>query len=234
MCELTGTLSAFNCINDMARKKIDSKASLRNAYMDFILKSGQRPKNIYSFVQEFKIPESEFYDHYGSFKAIEKSVFQAFFENTISLLNENKDYHSFDAANKLLSFYFTFFEILKANRSYVVCALEENKNLLFALSTLSEMKKSFHDFIQELDIETPNFPEEKLQKFKDKALVEGAWGQFIFTLKFWLDDSSKGFEKTDVFIEKSITTSFALLDNSTLNSVFDLGKFLFKEKIMSN
>jgi len=218
----------------MARKKIDPKISLREAYMDFVLKTGERPKNIHSFVQELKLPESEFYDHYGSFKAIEKSVFQAFFENTTSLLNENEEYHSFDAANKLLSFYFTFFEILKANRSYVVFTLEEDKNVLSAISTLSELKKSFHTFIEELNIETPDLPEEKLQKFKDKALFEGAWGQFLFTLKFWLDDSSKGFEKTDVFIEKSITTSFALLDNSTLNSVFDLGKFLFKEKIMTH
>ena len=49
-------------------------------------------------------------------------------------------------------------------------------------------------------------------------------------LKFWLEDTSESFEKTDVFIEKSINTSFDLLDTKALKSMLDLGKFIFKEK----
>ena len=60
------------------------------------------------------------------------------------------------------------------------------------------------------------------------------WGQFLFLLKFWMEDGSPGFEKTDILIEKSVSTGFALLDSSTLSSVFDLGKFLFQEKVMAH
>ena len=49
-----------------------------------------------------------------------------------------------------------------------------------------------------------------------------------------MEDGSPGFEKTDILIEKSITTGFALLDTATLKSVFDLGKFLFKEKMTTS
>ena len=46
-----------------------------------------------------------------------------------------------------------------------------------------------------------------------------------------MDDTSASFEKTDVFIEKSVNTSFDVLQVTPLKSVIDLGKFLFKEKM---
>ncbi len=52
-------------------------------------------------------------------------------------------------------------------------------------------------------------------------------------MKFWMDDRSKGFEKTDVFIEKSIKAQFDLIDTAPVHSVFDLAKFLWKENAMA-
>jgi hypothetical protein len=48
-------------------------------------------------------------------------------------------------------------------------------------------------------------------------------------LKFWKDDRSADFEKTDVAIEKSVNTIFDVFDNTPLEKVFDFGKFLYKE-----
>ena len=53
-------------------------------------------------------------------------------------------------------------------------------------------------------------------------------------MKFWMDDTSKGFEKTDIFIEKGINTSFDLINVKPLKSLIDLGKFIVKEKIHWN
>lgn len=227
-------LDSINVTLYMAKKKTETPPDIIGAYMKYVLENGERPKSIYSFAQHLGIKETAFYDKFGSFEAVEKQIFKAFFDNTKQLLDRNKEFQSFDAQNKLLSFYFTFFEVLKANRSYVVFALEQEKNKLKVLSVLSELKKSFQAFIDEIDIETMDFKEEKMEKLKNKGLSEWTWGQLLFTIKFWLDDNSTGFEKTDVLIEKSITTGFALLDSATLKSVFDLGKFLFKEKVMTN
>ncbi len=205
-----------------------------SAYMKFVLEHGERPKSIYLFAQQLGIKENEFYEQFASFEMIEKTIFKAFFDNTKTLLDKNDEFQTFDAQNKLLSFYFTFFEVLKANRSYVVFALENEKNKLKLLSTLSELKKAFREFIKEIGIETIDLKQEKMEKFKNRGILEWTWAQLIFTIKFWIEDDSAGFEKTDVFIEKSITTGFALLDSSTLHKVFDLGKFLFKEKLMAN
>lgn len=218
----------------MAKKKEQTPPDIIGAYMNHVLEHGKRPNSIYSFSQFLGMKESQFYESYGSFEAVEKEIFKAFFDNAKGLLDDNKEFHSFDPQNKLLSFYYTFFEVLKANRSYVDFALSKEKNKLKVLGTLSELKQSFQHFTDEINIETLDLKEERIEKFKNKSLSELLWGQFLFTIKFWLEDDSKGFEKTDIFIEKSISTSFALLDKSTLESFLDLGKFLFKEKVMTH
>jgi hypothetical protein len=62
-----------------------------------------------------------------------------------------------------------------------------------------------------------------------KAIQESAWVQFLFTLKFWMEDGSAALRKTDIYIEKSVKLSFDLM-NITINSLIDFGKFIFKEK----
>ena len=47
-----------------------------------------------------------------------------------------------------------------------------------------------------------------------------------------MDDNSKAFEKTDIIIEKSVNTVVDLLDTKPLENLLDLGKFLWKEKMM--
>jgi ubiquinone biosynthesis protein COQ9 len=52
----------------------------------------------------------------------------------------------------------------------------------------------------------------------------------LIVLKFWIHDESSNFEKTDVFIEKSIKASFDIRQITPIKSVIDLAKFLWKEK----
>ena len=127
--------------------------------------------------------------------------------------------------------YKLLFENLTANRSYVLHAFKADKNKLKNVAKLSELKNAFTDYIDHLEIEMLDMKEEKITKFQQKTLKESAWLQLIITMKFWMDDSSKGFEKTDIFIEKAVNTSFDLIDTQPLKSIIDLGKFLYKEKM---
>ena len=111
----------------MARKKNISKDQLINWYMEFVLENNHQPKSVFSFAKENNFEESDFYKFYGSFEAIEEAIFSEFFNHTITVLHKSEEFENYDARNKLLIFYFTFFEILTANRSYVVYALENNK-----------------------------------------------------------------------------------------------------------
>ena len=132
---------------------------------------------------------------------------------------------------KMLSFYFTFFEILTANRSYVVLVLQEHNNQLKKLMQLSGLRNSFKNFLTEIISDDFRIQQEKLQNFQEKAFLEASWIQLLLTLKFWLDDSSPSFEKTDIYIEKSVKASFELMNIAPIDSLIDFGKFIFKEKI---
>ena len=96
------------------------------------------------------------------------------------------------------------------------------------------MKKAFTSNIEDLDSESIDFKEKNLDKIQSKGIQEAAWVQLLITLKFWLEDRSPAFEKTDIFIEKSIKASFDLIDTTPLKSIIDLGKFIFKERFHTN
>ena len=218
----------------MAKKKNITENDIISWYMDHVLNHNKQPSSVYSFAKENNFEEALFYKHFGSFDAIEKGVFKAFFNNTITLLKKSEDYADFDPRNKLLSFYYTFFENLTANRSYVVYALSKSCNKLENLKKLKGLRAKFLNYIDQLDIEVLQIKNKQLEQIKDSVVQETYWIQLMLTLKFWLDDTSKSFEKTDIFIEKSINASFDLINISPLKSVVDLGKFLIKEKISMN
>ncbi|UTN04376.1 TetR/AcrR family transcriptional regulator [Flavobacterium bizetiae] len=216
-----------------AKKKTISKEDIVSIYMEEVLEKGQKPKSVYHFAKENNFTEAEFYVFFGTLEGLEKEIFRLFFANTIDLLNKNSEYLEYDMKNKMLSFYFTFFEILTANRSYVLQSLKFDRNPLKNLVQLTTLRNSFKEYVSEILTDDYRLEQEKLQKFQEKGIQESTWLQLMLTIKFWVDDESAAFEKTDIFIEKSVNASFELMNVTPLNHLIDLGKFLFKEKIYS-
>jgi hypothetical protein len=218
----------------MATKKTTlSKEKIVSLYMEYVLEHDEKPKSVFKFSKLNNITETEFYSFFGTIESIEKEIFNMFFEKTIALLQKDKDYESYDMRSKVLSFNFTFFELLTANRSYVVMALKESRSPLKSMTQLSGLRKSYNEFVTEIITEEIRTKQEKFQNFQEKAIQEASWFQLLLTIKFWMDDTSPALEKTDIYIEKSINTTFELFNVAPLDSLIDFGKFIFKEKIYS-
>lgn len=219
----------------MATKKIKlTKETIVSLYMDYTLEHNEKPKSVYLFAKLNGFTEAEFYSFFGNLESIEKEIYTMFLEKTVELLSKDPNYETYDMKSKLLSFYFTFFELLAANRSYVTMSLNENKNQLKNLMQLSDLRTHFKNFIAAITTDEVRLQQEKIQEFQEKAIQESAWIQFLFTLKFWMEDGSPNFEKTDVYIEKSVKLSFELMNVAPINSLIDFGKFIFKEKMQKN
>ncbi|AUC81571.1 TetR family transcriptional regulator C-terminal domain-containing protein [Lacinutrix sp. Bg11-31] len=215
----------------MAKKKNINENDIILFYMDYVLEHNHQPKSVSSFTKHNNFEELKFYEFFDSFETVEKHVFKAFHDNTIIALNKSVDYSGFEPRNKLLSYYYTFFENLTANRSYVVYALHKQNNSLKSYKSLAKLKSSFSHYIQDLGIELIDVKEDRLEKIQNRGLKETAWLQLLLTMKYWMDDDSPSFGKTDIFIEKSVNTSFDALNIAPLKSLIDFGKFIFKEKI---
>ncbi len=211
------------------KQKIDGKYIMAG-FMEYVLNHDAYPKSVYTFCKASKIKEEDFYNFYGSIESLRKAVWTTFFTMTVDLISKTKEYESFSSRNKMLTFFYTFFELLSKNRSYVLFSLDQPQTSLKNLKQLHALRPLIKEFSKEL-IDMDN--DEKLFRVaKNPASVfsEGAYVQLLFLLKFWVNDDSLGFEKTDMAIEKSVNAIFDLFDTSALSSVLDLGKFLWKEK----
>ena len=198
-------------------------------YMEYVLENETHPKSVYKFCKEHKVKEEDFYQFFGSFESLQKKIWGKFHEKTIALLHSNDAYENFSNKDKMLTYFYTCFELLTLNRSYVLFALGDNKQFLDKISELREMRSGVKAFASELVEEANADKTLKISKQSPRVFSEGAWVQFLFLLKFWMDDSSAGFEKTDLAIEKSVTTIFDVFDNTPLDNLIDFGKFLYKE-----
>lgn len=220
----------------MAAKKTAAKKDLRteivSAYMEQVLTEGN-PKSVFSFCKQHKIEEAAFYQHFGSLEALKKSIWADFYLHVESLLLKNQEYASYSNREKLLTFYYTFFEMLTANRSYVLFALNEEQQPIKNLQQLRKLRSKVKDFGRDLVEESNEGKQIKITKKPEALVSEAVWVQFLFLLKFWIDDESAGFQKTDMAIEKSVNTVFDLFDNTPLENILDLGKFLWQEKVMN-
>jgi hypothetical protein len=213
------------------KKSILTKDKIVSMYMDYVLENNEKPKSVYHFTKLNNFSETEFYSFFGTIESIEKEIFKIFLDKTVELLHKNPDYENYDMKSKMLSFYFTFFELLSANRSYVTMSLKQHHNELKNLMLLSGLRNSFKNYVAGIISDEYRLQQEKFQNFQEKAIQETSWIQLLLTLKFWLDDSSPSFEKTDIYIEKSVKATFELMNIAPLESLIDFGKFIFKEKI---
>lgn len=216
----------------MKKTKV-TKEKIVSLYMNYVLENGEKPKSVYLFAKLNDFTETEFYAFFGTIESVEKEIFKMFLEMTVELIHKDENYADYDMKSKMLSFYFTFFELLTANRSYVTMSLREHGNQLKNLMQLSSLRTSFKKYVAEIITDDYLIKQEKIQDFQKKAIQESAWIQFLLTLKFWLEDESPAFEKTDIYIEKSVKLSFELMNIAPIDSLIDFGKFIFKEKVQN-
>jgi hypothetical protein len=219
----------------MATKKTSiTRDKIVSLYMTYRLENTTKPKSVYLFAKENGFDEAVFYSFFGTLESVEKEIYKIFIEKTVEMIQKDPAYENYDMKSKMLSFYFTFFELLSANRSYVLLSLNENKNQLKNLMLLSGLRAEFKNYVSDIITDEVRTQYEKFQNFQEKAIKESSWLQFLLILKFWLDDDSPSFEKTDLFIEKSVKAVFDVFNIIPLESVLDLGKFLYKEKTQKN
>jgi hypothetical protein len=216
--------------NPKSKKQLIDDDQLIGLYMNAVLEKNEAPKNVYLFCKEHAIEEADFYSFFNSLDAVKEAIWVKFFENAVSILQKDSNYASYENRNKLLSLYFTLFEILTLNRSYIFYALKDNKEGLRNLKQLASLRNHFKDYIVDILKSGETEKDSKVKKITRPVFSEGAWLQFLFILKFWLEDTSKGFEKTDIMIEKAVKATFDILDTTPLESLFDLGKFIWKER----
>ena len=209
-------------------KRKDLGSEIRNAYIKYRLENGSTPPSIYSFaMNELKIEESEFYNYYNSFDGIEQDIWNHYFHETMAKLENDETYISYSVSEKLLAFFFTLFELMKANRSFIILSVAERKKNEIMPQFLTTFYEQYSEYVKDLVAEGSESGEIASRPEQIKSnYYRAVWAQFIFLLDFWIKDTSKGFEDTDAAIEKSVNLLFDLIGKNLIDNVFDFAKFL--------
>ncbi|AZB26722.1 MULTISPECIES: TetR family transcriptional regulator C-terminal domain-containing protein [Chryseobacterium] len=200
-------------------------------YGDYLLNQGEKPKNVYLFAKENNFEEKEFYHYFSGFDEIEREMLNHLFTKSLELVSEVNSPSEVTTREKLLNVYYIFFENLTMNRSLVLSILGNNK--IQNIKTLQNLRETHKQFVNTLNFrewEMIEKAKEDIRKFNERSRQEVLWLHLVSAIDFWKKDTSADFEKTDIFIEKTIDTGFELIDNEPLRKVIDLGKFLWKEK----
>lgn len=209
----------------MAKKSITKKA-IQEGYQDYLLTEGKVPETVRIFTKHLKISDDDFFKHFGSLRNIEKSIWDGYYQQTFKVIQNDPEFEEMDAREKHLSFLFTFLEVIKSDRSYILFKLEDKK----PHELPSEMAQT-QKIISQSDIEwakTFDHLPGKAQNITQSAYKQVLWSHTIATLFFWIKDDSANATDTDVFIEKTTRTAFDIGELPALDSIIDLSKFFLQ------
>jgi AcrR family transcriptional regulator len=217
-------------------KPIITSEQISDAYIDYVLTHNESPKSVYDFAKKLDITEAEFYNYFASFIAIEKSVWASLTLEAADKIKEQEIWPQYSSREKILSFFYSYIELLKTKRSFIIYSLKKHAKKLSAPEVLSAVKPIFENFAEDIIQEGLDSGELAQRKYFTKRYKDGLWMQFLFIVNFWSEDDSNDFEKTDEAIEKGINVVFDLFQRSPIDNLFEYGKFLarngkFKEKM---
>jgi AcrR family transcriptional regulator len=209
---------------------MDMSSKIRKAFVEYVLENEQAPKSIYKLAKSVKLKEEEFYEHYTSIAAIENDIWRGFFEETRKRIESEEVYASYSVREKMLAFYYTWIEVLKANRSYVASIYHEHKSSMKVPAFFESFKEEFHDYTENLILEGRETQEITERPYIVDMYPKIFWTQALLILRFWVKDLSPNFEKTDVYVEKAVNFAFDVMGKTSLDSAFDFFKYAFQNR----
>jgi hypothetical protein len=211
---------------------MEKREIIQKTYREYVLEHGTPPPSVYIFMKRLNFEEGEFYEFYNNFEAIEQDNWVQSFQKARQLAEQEEVYAQYSVREKLLSLYYTWVEVLKKDRSFYVYSYHRLRQPVARhTGHLSQLKETFYAFGLELVMEGRESKEILIRPVISDKYVDGLWMQCLYILDFWVKDTSRGFEKTDTAIEKMVNTSFDLMGQSVVDTVLDLAKFVYQNRV---
>ncbi|MEM0965147.1 MAG: hypothetical protein AAGJ81_03210 [Verrucomicrobiota bacterium] len=208
----------------MSEENVSPVEGWIEAYRIHVLEEGEPPASVYAFCSKIGIEESEFFKEFSSLEALESEIWAERIRFVRDTLNGDKDYADYSPHQKSLAFFYTFLEAIMGQRSWYLARFPReypSRDPLF----LQGFRRSFMEWANEVAQENRDGAIAK--RINAKTIVANLlYAHFRSIIKFALEDKSKGFERTDAYVEKSTRLFFELADANLAESAVDLFRFL--------
>ncbi|MGF1449683.1 MAG: TetR family transcriptional regulator C-terminal domain-containing protein [Opitutales bacterium] len=196
-----------------------------DAYIDYVLEEGHEPPSVYTFCKKLELKEADFFALFPSFTAVEKAFWARLAERAKSTLESDPEVESLNARQRMLAWFYALNEQANANRSFVLKGFPGFKPPMVP-APLDRLRERFEAHARTVlagGVES----EEVAQRGRlNDTYPFLFFQQFCFVLDFSVKDDSRGFERTEALIEKSVNLAFDLMERQALESAFDLFRFL--------
>jgi AcrR family transcriptional regulator len=202
--------------------------SILEGYIDFVQANQKKPASVHTLCEHLHIEEKAFYAYFASIDALEKALWLSFFTDTYTSITDEEVYEGYTVREKLLSFYYTWLEVLKTNRSYITLTIRCTQVLDFQPNYLQDMQTAFLGYAKQLLAEAYMTEEFAERMFIQEVYPTILWLQAKSILHYWIKDKSENFEKTDAYIEKNVNFTCDSFSRSFLDSAFEYFKFIFQ------
>jgi AcrR family transcriptional regulator len=206
---------------------LEKRNQIIEAYIQYLGEHGQPPVTVTRFCKDNGFDEGSFFKEFASFDALEATYWGGLVSRVVDAVRSGAEWSGFAARERYLAFLFAFMEESLASRSMLLKRLADVSPFtrLPALRKMEARFKEFADTIVSHGLLTGEIAERRLLK---SFYADALYIHFRGALQFNLQDDSEGYERTDVFIEKTVKLAFELIRSQAIDSACDLGKFLFR------
>jgi len=198
---------------------------IEEAYLHELRSEGRPPVSVFRFCHRLGITEREFYAEYPALEAVERHWWRGMMERVIHSVESGAEWSDFSARQRMLAFLFAYVEAALDHRSLLLMRLG-HKAPIQPVPEWSALEERFEDFAR-LQLMHGRTRGEIVSRGPLTAVYPKALRLLLRSVTaFHLKDDSPKFERTDAFIEKSVTVLFDLMGRQALDSGFDLLRFL--------
>ena len=205
----------------MDAEQINKKIEITWAAVDIYQEKGR--VSIPDLVNRTKLSATEIYQLFSNKKEILAYYYPAMVLQYWAMIDEIEDFESYAISEKFSNFIYTMFDLMSEKEAFVTDTFDK---YVFRLGS----KSDFHE-------ETTTLFKEFLTTDGNIAVSAGFFmgdfyyktlsSQFLFLVKYWLNDKSKDKERTLALADKLSSLFEEIVYNKTLDKGFDLVKFIF-------
>ncbi|MBO6537709.1 MAG: hypothetical protein JJ966_15920 [Balneolaceae bacterium] len=203
---------------------INKKIEITWAAVDIYQEKGR--VSIPDLVQATKLSATEIYELFPNKKAILAYFYPALVMQYWAMIDEIEDFENYSISEKFSNFIYTMFDLMAERQHFVKDTFDK---LVFRKGSSSD----FHE-------ETTTLFKEFLTTDGNIAVSAGFFmgdtyykilaSQYLFLIKYWLNDTSDNKERTLALSDKLASLFEEIVYNKSLDKGFDLIKFIFGGK----
>ncbi|MCS6789578.1 MAG: TetR family transcriptional regulator C-terminal domain-containing protein [Bacteroidia bacterium] len=198
-------------------KELPLETRIQELYKQLVVEDKIAKMNVYSFCKALDISEADFYKHFASLDAIGRKIWSSYADEVISALKSSETYNSYTAREKILAYFFTFFENVVKDRTFI-------RKTYTQFTLLRSYQRKFRTHIAEV-IQEGVIADEIQSRHLENLYLDVLWGIHWGLIQFWLNDESPNFEDTEKAIETYMRVPLELMGQNVLDSAYEALRF---------